>query len=357
MRYVETVKNQYVKSLTLNGDLEKASKVINKEIYEPLYEIRELHPESTPYLKNYNESLVECLNDIAALHGELQTSALEYKKLAESVILRLETVKKAIAAEQQLQEDIALLCSNYTDFDNVISIDNYIKEGEYGYLNGIFGAKITSQKNVSLEVLNIDGNGFEGNNYVVKDGKFLKDTIDTSLKKNIVDNNLLTIYEYSRITANAGETDIFPAVNFDDINVKCTITFKSDKPCNKIIIKSSQNELKVLDIMVSSDNISYTSTVSEPFLLNDIKKTYTLTNYINGSGLVCFPTSNYFKIFLESPAITGDEIGFYKTTLSLTEDTKVNTKTEPVTKVDLNSNEEPKWYGKYISTSKKIIKG
>lgn len=340
MRYIETAKNDYIKSLTLNGDLEAASKVISKDLYEPIYNVRELHPESRPVLKNYNESLVECLRDIAIINGELQTSALEYKALAESVILRLETVKRSVEAEQQLQQDISLLCSNYTSFDTVIPIDNYIKEGEYSYANGVFGAKITSQKQVSLSVLNIDGNGFEGNMYVIKDGKMLKDTLDTSTKENITDNNTLTVYEYSRITANKdSETDIFPLVNFDNVNVRCTITFKADKPCNKIIIKSPQGELKILDILVSSDNISYSSTISEPFLLNDIKKTYDLTNYINASGMVCFPTSLYFKVFIESPIITDDTIGFYKTALVIQND--------KVSSVDIASKTAPEWYRKY----------
>lgn len=346
MRYIETARNQYIKTLTLNGDTERAMEIANKNMYEPIYDVRELHPESTPYLKDYNESLVECLRDIAIIGAELQTSALEYKTLAESVVSRLNTVKRALEAEQQLQEDIALLCSSFTSFDNVISIDNYIKEGDYSYLNSIYGAKITSQKQVSLEVLSVEGNGYEGNNYVIKDGKFLKDTMDTSTQKNITDNNTLTIFEYSRITANSNEIDVFPLVNFDNVNVRCTITLKASKPCNKIKIKSTQNELRILDVMVSSDNINYTSTVKEPFLLNDIKKTYDLTQYINGSGLICFPTSTYFKVFIDSPIITDDAIGFYKTELVATTSAST-TSTTATTTVNSVSGSEPEWYQKY----------
>ena len=59
--------------------------------------------------------------------------------------------------------------------------------GDYSISNNTFYCGVEKQENAKLKVLEVSGNGLEGNKYVYKDFAYVKDSIDTSNRSYIVD--------------------------------------------------------------------------------------------------------------------------------------------------------------------------
>lgn len=339
-RYIETAKKNYIERLLLNGDIEASHYKQTLALYAPLFEPRPIHAEDEPYLKDYNTNITECLQDISILNVELQTAALEYTALVDSIMLRLQALKTSLESEKTLEQDINLLCNQYSCFEDVISIQNHIETGNYSYKDGIFSAQVVDTTPVTPQVIDVVGNGYEGNHYVIENNKMLSETLKTDNRAYLIDNSNLTVYEYSRITVDYSEKDAMAIVHNDQLNPRCVITLKTDVPCNKIIIKSPITQITLNDLLISEDGVTYQSILEAPIALDE--NMTTTVNYINHSGLLCFPTTHYIKLNLESYYHTDEKIGFYKTVVT-------NKTKEESHFVNISTQEEttPDWYTKY----------
>ena len=270
-----------------------------------------LHPEEYGNTK-LNNALENGFKYIEDLYSSTNELADKVNLLLNRSVERLETVAHIINSEKERLQDISMLCNAKTDYDNAIPLTDYHFKGNYEYENGVFSSKTTQSINTFATVIDITGNGYEGNKYVLQNKSYLKNILDTSNRKAIVDNNVSTYWEYSRITASNTEEDLLTDFNTDSSEAKCTITLKFDQVSNELAIKSSVEGLKVVAIRYSNDNLTYKDLNIMPFSLNNKEDSYKNQDYIYGSNIISFPDSLYVKITFESKGYLNDTIAFDK---------------------------------------------
>lgn len=312
-KFITQSKEDYARLLMMNGSTKRSQEVAELDDYEPVFKERLTHEQAEPCVKDFNEMVNESYIDINALTIGFRDAARDFQSLMVNTDARLKNIKRQLNIEKEKLEDLNILCNQYSDFNTVVSLDDTMLFGNYSYDNGIIGCAVNSYSPVDYTITSIDGNGYEGNDYVYKNDKFLKTSIDTSNRRFINDSSLLTIYEYSRITASNSEKDVFQYVNFDSIEAKQTISITSANDFNKIKINISSKDTFLTAVSTSVDGISYKNILKSPIELNNDSLKYDKINYIANSGLLCFPSTRYLKITLESNGVTDDIIAFEKT--------------------------------------------
>lgn len=311
--FITQSKQDYANLLIGNGKPERAEEIMKADLYTPIFTPREAHPESEPFVKNYNEMVVEAYHDIYTLYVDLRNAADRYELLMKSVKTRLDRINKDLIYQKSMQEDVNILCNIYTDFDSVTPLSAKDFSGNFGVQNDVFCSNIESYNKVSYEVIDVSGNGYEGNQFVYKDKDFVSNSVDTSNRNYLNDSSLITAYEYSRLTASNKEKEIFNLVNLDQIEAKCSITIKGSSAINKIIASVSSKDTKIIDVETSNDGISFESMLQKEITVNDDTVKYEKqTDYMPNSGLLCFPNAKYIRITFESNAVTDDVIAFTK---------------------------------------------
>ena len=270
-----------------------------------------LHPEEYGNSK-INNALENGFKYIEEIYNTTTELANKVDTLLNRSIERLETVSDIITSEKERLQDISMLCNAKTDYDNAIPLTDYYFTGNFEYQNGVFSSKTTQSTSTVATVIDVTGNGYEGNKYVLQDKSYLEDILSTSNRNAIVDNNISTYWEYSRITASNTEEDLLTDFNTDSSEAKCTITLKFDQLSNELAIKSSIEGLKVVAIRYSNDNLAYKDLNIMPFSLNNKEDSYKNQDYIYGSNIIAFPDSLYVKITFESKGYLNDTIAFNK---------------------------------------------
>ena len=270
-----------------------------------------LHPEEYGNSK-INNALENGFKYIEEIYNTTTELANKVDTLLNRSIERLETVSDIITSEKERLQDISMLCNAKTDYDNAIPLTDYYFTGNFEYQNGVFSSKTTQSTSTVATVIDVTGNGYEGNKYVLQDKSYLEDILSTSNRNAIIDNNISTYWEYSRITASNTEEDLLTDFNTDSSEAKCTITLKFDQLSNELAIKSSIEGLKVVAIRYSNDNLTYKDLNIMPFSLNNKEDSYKNQDYIYGSNIIAFPDSLYVKITFESKGYLNDTIAFNK---------------------------------------------
>lgn len=315
-RYISSMKKAYADLLLENGDPDRAMEVAVADTYTPIMKLREAHPEEEPEPKDFNTILNEVVYDTSILKVEYASMGYAFKELMSGTVQRLKSVQKDLAAEKERQQDINLLCNRYTEFGRVLILSSTDFEGGLPGEDNIFHAAVENANAVTLKVVTVEGNGYEGNKYVYKNEAFLEETINTANRKYINDGSDIPLYEYSRITASNSEKDVFPLVNFDSVEAECAITLQATTKVNNLKIESSSKDTLLADLFVSDDGIQFHSVIKEPIDFNNADKKYELANYVPGSGIIAFPNSNYVRVVLRSNAVTDDVIAFSKTDIA-----------------------------------------
>ena len=270
-----------------------------------------LHPEEYGNSK-INNALENGFKYIEEIYNTTTELADKVDTLLNRSIERLETVSDIITSEKERLQDISMLCNAKTDYDNAIPLTDYYFTGNFEYQDGVFSSKTTQSTSTVATVIDVTGNGYEGNKYVLQNKSYLEDILSTSNRNAIVDNNISTYWEYSRITASNTEEDLLTDFNTDSSEAKCTITLKFDQISNELAIKSSIEGLKVVAIRYSNDNLTYKDLNIMPFSLNNKEDSYKNQDYIYGSNIIAFPDSLYVKITFESKGYLNDTIAFDK---------------------------------------------
>jgi hypothetical protein len=261
-----------------------------------------------------NESLYNIYLDIAKIDDVLVSTGRAVNDLLSNTILRLDEIKKCIISEKERYQDIQMLCNQYTDFDNVntLSIDSFT--GSYSKDGNSIYAPIKKTTEVKLKIIDVNGNGYEGNRYVYNNFEYQKDTYDTSNRDFITDNKINTYYEYSRITINNDVTETNTYFNKDNAKARCTITFEASDLVNYINIDTEDLGISITNIEYSIDNIKYyTSKLPSKLTIKDKLDSYKNYGYIYGSGILAVPLCKYFRITFETDRDKEDVIAYEKT--------------------------------------------
>lgn len=275
-----------------------------------------MHPEEG-MITTMNDELVNIQNDLLQIDNALIAAGNQVYDLMIKTLLRLNKIHADIMVEAERKQDLQMLCGKYEAHDNVILLQEEDFQGNFSYENGTFTSLVSNKKNVRLYVIDVFGNGYEGNKYVYKDYAYTNKVLDTSLRENIVDNKITSYYEYSRITVSNVEDTSLSDFNKDNKEAMCTITLQAEEPVNEINISSDDSSVIVTNVAYSIDGINYKN-LSIPYIsINNKLDSYSSYGYVYGSGAISFPErASMFKITFQSTGYKDDEIAYEKVLLS-----------------------------------------
>ena len=283
-----------------------------KSQYNQNYTGYSMHPEEGRDNK-INSELLKINNDLSQIDNAIMSIGQQVYDLMTNTILRLNNIHANIMIEKERYQDMQMLCNKYNDYDHVKLLDNNDFRGEFYYENNLYSPERVKTKDVGLQVIDVSGNGYEGNKYVYKDFKYTNSVLDTSLRKNIVDKKITTYYEYSRITMNNTEDVSLFDFNKDNKDAVCTITLMAEDPINEIEIKSDETNVVITEIAYSEDGITYEQLDIPYVSINNKLDSYENKGYVYGSGKICFPKQiRLFKLTFESNGYTNDVLAYEK---------------------------------------------
>ena len=297
-----------------------------KQTYNGLF----LHPEDGRDCK-INESFENIKKDLSSLDSMLITTGESVDNLLTHTINRLAEIKKNIISEKERYQDIQMLCNKYTDFDNVRTMDNIKFTGNGTIKDGILQATDINRKKSTLKIVDVHGNGYEGNQYVYNNFEYQQDIYDTSVRDNMIDSQISTYYEYSRITVQNVQTENITHFNKDSEYARCTITFNADDYINYIELSTEDSGVIITNISHSIDGIKYTDmNIPEKLSINNKLDSYDNFGYVYGSGLLSIPKCRYVKMTLQTVKNKNDVIAYEKTLIE-NEEAIVQNNASPVT--------------------------
>lgn len=286
-----------------------------KNKYDKNYTGFSMHPEEGMETK-LNDELINIQNDLTQIDNALIAAGTQVYNLMTKTLLRLDNIHTSIMTEKERFQDMQMLCNKYNDYDQVKLLKESDFQGKFNYEDGIFSPPVSNEKSVKLHVIDVFGNGYEGNKYVYKDYAYTNKTLDTSIRTNITDSKVTSYYEYSRVTVSNAEENIISDFNKDNKEAVCTITFHAEEPVNEINIRSDNSDILIINVAYTLDGLTYTD-LSLPYLsINNKLDSYENYGYVYGSGKIVFPEKvPMFKITFQSNGYNNDEIAYEKTLL------------------------------------------
>ena len=281
-----------------------------RSYFNPNYIGFAMHPEEGKDAK-INDEFDKIKTDLEHIDNKLIEAGEQVYRLMNNTILRLNNIYTNIMMEKERFQDMQMLCNKYNDYDNVKLLDKTSYKGEFSYEDGIIAPYRTSARNVRIAVVDVSGNGYEGNKYVYKDYIYTNTVLNTALKNNITDKKDTTYYEYSRITVSNSEYVENKDFNKDNIEARCTITFQAEDDVNEIEITSDDTHIKVLNVAYSLDGKEYVDLDIPYISINNKLDSYGNYGYIYGSGKIVFPYKvRLFKITFESDGYQNDTLAY-----------------------------------------------
>lgn len=286
-----------------------------KNKYDKNYTGFSMHPEEGMETK-LNDELINIQNDLIQIDNALIAAGTQVYNLMTKTLLRLDNIHTSIMTEKERFQDMQMLCNKYNDYDQVKLLKESDFQGKFNYEDGVFSPPVSNEKSVKLHVIDVFGNGYEGNKYVYKDYAYTNKTLDTSIRTNITDSKVTSYYEYSRVTVSNAEENIISDFNKDNKEAVCTITFHAEEPVNEINIRSDNSDILIINVAYTLDGLTYTD-LSLPYLsINNKLDSYENYGYVYGSGKIVFPEKvPMFKITFQSNGYNNDEIAYEKTLL------------------------------------------
>ncbi|MFR4448091.1 MAG: hypothetical protein ACLT4I_11405, partial [Megamonas funiformis] len=216
---IKTIKDAYIDQLLTDNRIDKANEIISNNIDVPIFKNLEIYAESEPDISSINNSLSDITVDLLALDKEFVAIVNKYETLMDNINTRLEAVQEELLIEENRIKDLNIICGNYNEFVSVKTLNYKYFSGNFSYYdNYTFYAYNNSIDTVNdaIKIIDVQGNGFEGNKYVYKDNIFLQELIDTSNREYMIDEHISTAYEYSRLTTDNNNLKEYPKdVNFD----------------------------------------------------------------------------------------------------------------------------------------------
>ena len=302
------------------NDKKRAEEILAKDVEQPIFEDESFGADELPDRKHLLAKAMDVTMDIATLDNAIVCATDKYSKLIVNTIGRLNTVKERLHQDEQRQQDIQFINDAYKGLSNVVQMTNENMTGSYGYYNNTFISAQNSLRQIRYTVEHISGNGYSGNEYVTyKDGTLRKNYDDTSNKLYLSDDSSLTTYEYSRLCSRnsrlyyqessepSNDLQEPKDVNHDDKDVICVIKMNTlnDVAVNMLVLDTDNNDIRILDVQVSDDGVSFRSALTDEIDLSE--DAYHAMNYVAGSNIVCFPATKHLKLTLSSSHVNKDE--------------------------------------------------
>lgn len=319
MEYVgiESIKNSYIEVLQENGEQGKALELEAKDFTTPVFNEIKIHPEEEPNLSILNNGLREIGIDFIALDNQFISRAQQYNDLMNDVLTDLDAIDEIITTEEERTQDMNIILGNFNEFSSIKSLTSDDLSGTCSIMDkNTFMTNCSGRTIVPISIVNINGNGYEGNKYVYNNETFEEDSMNTSVRDYIIDDSSTSYYEYSRLTSSIKQNDYPIDVNFDDNEAECTITLNSEIAFNTIKLQSDLNNIIIKQVQTSEDGVIFKDTIKEPIKFNNKVKKYDNNDYIYGTGIICFPNTCNLKITLNSNGVTDDKLAFKKINLN-----------------------------------------
>ena len=296
---IESIRQAYAQEL-IKTDVTKATSVFSKSEQEPVFNGLAFHPESEPLKKDINDAVADLAIDLTGVNKELEHIASEYTTMMNSFDTRLTAVQELISTQEDHLRDINMICGTYKSFDSVKNINPRLFSGTFNFTDGYYTAPQTRREKPKLQVLDIQGNGYEGK--TIPNGK----NIETS-RANLVDEDKATLWQYERFNSDSVHNEFKKQVNLDSEEAKATIslaTLQESDQDDQVITQlkiDADSPLKVEEVYVSYDEgATYEPTLKKPFILNSKEERYTNPDYVYEAGLIAFPPTNKVKVRLSS---------------------------------------------------------
>jgi len=307
-------------------DEKRADEIAGSKEDEPIFAIKKLHAEDQPKRMDLVQMTTDVSMDLATADYKIIDTANKYTMLIAGTINRMNAVRERLMRDKERLEDINFITSAYKGLSNAAMITEDMCSGSYLYHDGVYGAFCPYgpvETKQEIQILSVEGNGYVGNGHVLSAGDaYLEETDNRGKIEYIADSSPMTVFEYSRICSNdksqyQSNDDSVYDVNQDDKDVTCIITAmsKGEGGINMLDIDSPNDDIKIKDILISGNNISYRSVLqSEIDFRTDM---YHSVNQIAGSKKVCFPTTRYVKIVLTSSHCEpGEQLGYSEVDVS-----------------------------------------
>lgn len=276
------------------------------DLKDPIY----IHPIEEPAISDLNDNSKNIADAIKNIDNTIIAGAKKFEHLILNTKLKLENIKEQLLAEKERLQDINFLCNKHTEFSSVLSLAKEDFEGNLTFEDGILKAVVVGSNRVPCRTERVEGNGYEGNQYVYLNGEFLNKTLDTSNRKYITDSNLATAFEYSRITTSSDNEGLPILFNKDSIDAQCSIDLSAESLVNEIYIKSERNDLVLKAIYLSDDGLIYKLDKEYDIEINNTNEKYNNQDYIYGSGLISITPSKHIKVVLKSNGYSNDKVAF-----------------------------------------------
>ena len=315
---LKSMKEAYVSQLVEEGDIRKAEEIQNSAVTAPIYSGYSIHPEEEPSVEGINKCFREMAIDIYAVRQEIKYAADEMRLLMNIVDAQLRNTDELLTAEEDRIRDMNIICGNYQEFATVKTLTEDNFNGDYNVEDDgkTFTCMVGEEKEVKLTVLQVAGNGYEGNGFVKSEEGFQSEKITTVDRANMLDGSFHTCYEYSRLTS-GGEPEYPADVNMDKEEALCSITLMGEVPFTAIKLDSDQEDIIVQDLLISDDNgASFRSQMPKPVSINSQTEKYSNDDYIYNSGILVFPMTQIVRVVLKSAGTTSESLAFQKIDVS-----------------------------------------
>lgn len=230
-----------------------------------------------------------------------------------NVYFRLLNVNEKLRREEERLKDLNTICGNYKDFTKIISLGTDKLNGRFNYYGNSTLSLFGNVTQIQANVVNVEGNGYEGNKYVINDnGEFISVSLDTGNRDYMVDSSILTAYEYSRLTMSADELKYPPESNFDNEEAVCSVTVIPQNTVSSVNISSDIDSMIIKDLLISQDGgVNFKSAMTKKSIaVNNLDDKYSNFDYIYGSGIIGFETANCLKIIFRSNGTVDEKIRY-----------------------------------------------
>lgn len=309
---ISSIKEAYAQSLLEDKMNDRAFKIYEKGIKEPIFNSYIVHAESEPSLSEMNSKMTDIATDIMGLNKEFAHAAAAYSSLVSNVIDRLAAVNSALSKEESRINDLNNICSS-SDFESIKTIPINELSGLFYYDNDVLMGYTDERNIVDLEIVSVKGNGYNGNAHVYNKTEevFQSEIKNTGHYPHIVDGDIISKFEYSRLTS----TDNVPPqassfVNLDKEEARCTVTLSSKNNFNSLKINTGESVV-LEDVRYSTDEgKTFYSCLPRAIKINSKEEKYSNENYIYGSGIISFPYCNTVQVTLRSSGTTDDVIAY-----------------------------------------------
>lgn len=308
---IRLIREEYSKLLAQNSEYNTIlTELSKKSESDPITNIVEVEPESDLSYSAEQRQLSEMLLDMHSINSALSEVKNGVVNIINSLDDSLDTLRLSINQQIEQVDDLNILCGQNSIYNAIVPI--YVSD--FGDTDAemldakTIGAAIIKSDQVEYDIVSVSGNGYSGNGFVYRDGQFESEIDDRSELKYIMDDNDITIYEYSRLYANNKKDISTSYINYDNRAVECTITLSAKEAICKAQILSPDDNLCITRLETSDDGIRYTSRLKKPLYINDLSKIYDDSTYIYGSNTLCFPYSNFVRITLSNNKVTDDEL-------------------------------------------------